>query len=315
MKRWAEKKDRRSFNPLELDQADLAYSTELITREILIALGFSPGGLMRRILEPVVRVPARRFSNIAVQFDQHIKEEGFPAACWKILPHFIKGVEIKRPVEPPSQGALLLASNHPGVIDALILAGALERRDLKIIASGIPFMRAFPNAARSLIYASLDMGDRMRVVREAIKHLRQGGALVLLPSGRIDPDPLFMPGAEEALNSWSSSIGIFARSVPGLQIVLAAVGGVLSPGSLKTPLSIFGNTRMEKQRIAEFVQVIRQMIFPDSISLVPRVHFSDPFPAASTRGKTAEEITREIIYRARALMQSAFYFKGSHSKL
>ncbi|MBN1266000.1 MAG: hypothetical protein JXA25_10935 [Anaerolineales bacterium] len=306
MKRWVEKTDRRSFEPIQINRADHRFLTELLTQEIFIAMGFSPDGLVRRLLKPVVNIPVSRFSRIAVQFDRLSGEVGFSAACRQILPFFIKGLNIERPVEPPREGSLLLVSNHPGAVDSLILAGMVQRRDLKIIASGVPFMRALPKAAESLIYASLDIGERVRVIRDAIKHLRSGGALVLLPSGRIDPDPLVMSGAEDALNSWSSSVGLFVRSVPGLQIIIAVVGGVLSPRILKTPLTGFGNTRMQKQRIAEFVQVLQQMVFPRSITIMPRVHFSDPFTVASIGERSSEEITREIVCRARSILQSAF---------
>jgi len=313
VKRWEESIDRRSFHPLPVDLANTRRLEMLLHWEIMIAMGFAPRGVISHLLRPVFRVPVRRFTQLAVRFDRLIEEDGFPEACRKILPDFVQDFEQTGADALPEEGPLLLAGNHPGLVDALILSQALCHENIRIIASGVPFMRVFPNLAKNLIYSSHDAGDRMRVVREAISHLRGGGALIVLPSGRIDPDPQVLPGAKEALELWSASLGMFVRSVPEIQIAVALTGGVLDHRSMKSPLLWLGNTSMEKQRLAEFFQVVRQMLSPGTVSVRPRVFFSTPFRLDQGHRQSPEEITRDIVHIARRLMESTFYPRGSNS--
>ena len=54
----------------------------------------------------------------------------------------------------------------------------------------------------------------MLAMREALRHLESGGAVLLFARGTIDPDPAFMAGGESELNGWSRSLEIFLGSVP-----------------------------------------------------------------------------------------------------
>ena len=44
--------------------------------------------------------------------------------------------------ELPSEGPLLIVSNHPGAADILALAAALPRKDIKFVAQDRPMFRA-----------------------------------------------------------------------------------------------------------------------------------------------------------------------------
>lgn len=314
MKRWIEKSDRRSFRPLRVNKAEVRLLTDLLINEIVIALGFSPDGVMRHLLRPFVYLPARRFSTITARFDTIVSDRGLGAACRWALPYFTAGVKLDGWTNIPETGPLLVVGNHPGIVDAMALAGFLPRNDVRVIASGIPFMRGVPNAAEYLIYSSHQSGDRVRVLRESIRHLRRGGALVVLPGGRVEPDPARFPGAVEAVERWSPSVALMVRSVHELQVVVAASGGMLSRGSMKSPLTLLGNTQIEKQKIAEFAQVIQQMLLPDAVTVSPRVYFSEAFrPLLECSGTSVEEVMNVIINRAQLLIRSAFYCRGSHS--
>jgi hypothetical protein len=114
----------------------------------------------------------------------------------------------------------------------------------------------------------------MGAVRQGIRHLRAGGALLLFASGGIDPDPAIMPGAREALLRWSHSLEIFLRSVPSTQVVVVIASHVLERRFLRSPWRYLRQARMDRQRIAEFLQVIRQMVSPGSVLLSPRLSFA-----------------------------------------
>ena len=83
-----------------------------------------------------------------------------------------------------------MLANHPGMTDTVALLAALAGRpDLRVIAGDRPFLRALPHVARSLILLPEGGGAHLPVLRAAIAHLQQGGALLTFPAGCIEPDP------------------------------------------------------------------------------------------------------------------------------
>ncbi len=312
MKRWVESEDRRSASPISVNAADEKLLTRLIAMEISIAMGFAPGGILHHFFAPIFQIPATRFSRIAVQFDQIVANQCFPAACRWVLPFFISGEEIYGSGSLPQEGPLLLIANHPGIVDGLLLVSSLQRNDVKVIASGVPFLRGMPNSANHMIYSSHDPGNRVRVLRESVRHLRSSGALLIMPGGNVEPDPAVLPGGVESLNYWSQSVGMLVRSVRNLRVYIALIGGILARRSLQTPLAVFGNSQLEKQKIAEYVQVMKQMVFPKSVAVAPRVIYQELSLINCTR-MDAGDISSYIIQQTARLMKETFYFNGSHS--
>ncbi len=233
-----------------------------ITDEIIKILGLPPSGWSRSLLGPLVFAPAQRFSEIAAEFDQRVADCGLPDAARWALGEFRTRVDVALQGEVPSEGPLLVASNHPGIVDGLAIAASLKRRDLKIVASGLPFIRDLPTTARHLIYTPqvTQTHGRMAVVRSAIRHLEQGGALLIFPSGQVDPDPAVLPGADRALENWSPSVGLILRAFPETQVLVGIVSGVLSASNLRNPLSRLRGELRQRQLMAEFLQVVRQML-------------------------------------------------------
>ena len=67
-------------------------------------------------------------------------------------------------------------------------------------------LKALKGSSKYLIYTPYDIRQRAAVVREAIRHLQGGGLLIIFPTGKIDPDPAFLPGASGSLEGWSKSV-------------------------------------------------------------------------------------------------------------
>jgi hypothetical protein len=146
---------------------------------------------------------------------------------------------------------------------------------LKIVAGAIPFLQNLPNISKYLIYTSYDNAyNRMVVLRESIRHLRQGGALLLFADGHIDPDPSFMTHAEEEITHWSRSLEIFLRSAPQTQVIASIVSNVLDPRYMRHPITWLRKARPDRQRLAMMMQVIQQML-GKKLDLVPRVSFGE----------------------------------------
>jgi 1-acyl-sn-glycerol-3-phosphate acyltransferase len=191
----------------------------------------------------------------------------------RILPYFISDLKLCGIQNIPDEGPLLVVSNHPGTYDSIAIAASLPRTDLKIVASGFPILQKLPFASQHLIFVSPDLRARMLAMRSSIRHLQDGGAILIFPSGRVEPDPACLPGAHEAMSAWSSSLELFLKKVPLVKVLPTIVSGVLSPKFLTSPFIRFWRGVQDPQTAAEVVQVVIQMLFPQKVQLAPRISF------------------------------------------
>jgi len=186
----------------------------------------------------------------------------------------------------------VIASNHPASIDSIVISAHVNRADYKAIIGDIPFFEHLPHISQNAIFApdpSNTMG-RMQVIREALRHLNQGGALLIFPRGGIEADPEFMPNPDGEFNHWSRSLEIFLQHVPGLQILVTIASGVISPKAFHHPITWFRKARPDKQRLAFLYQLARQMLSGREIyGLTPRVTFGEV-----VKGNSHEHMLAEI---------------------
>ncbi len=277
--------------------------TRTITDEIFNALGMSPRNWLRKVLGPIFWLPARRFSELGASFDEYVARSGFREAARWVLPRFVEKLEVRGAERLPEQGPLLVASNHPGTYDSIAIAASLPRNDLKIVAGGIPFIRGLPATSGHMLYATHDTHERMLVIRNAIRHLQDGGCVLIFPTGSIDPDPAFLPGAQQALANWSASIEVFLRRVPQTNVVVTIVSGVLESRFFRHPLTRLRQELRDRQRIAEILQIIQQMVLGYKFPLLPRVSFAEPLIPAELRGdNTLSGLLPMIVSKAQQLL-------------
>lgn len=291
------------------NNSDVEALTQFITDEIFKLFKASPESWVRRRFGLLFRLPARRFARVASTFDHYVEEYGLREASERILPVFAHTFEAKNVENIPPEGPLLITSNHPGTCDGLVIAANIPRPDLKIIATGRPFVRGLRHAAQNLIYTSIDVYEQMMVLRSAIRHLQSGGAVLIFPTGSIDPDPELSPDAPQELQKWSPSLEVMLRHAPQTQVLLTVVSGVLSASWRRNPFIRLVGDEHKQRQVAEFLQVIQQMIFPNSVNVNPRLTFSNPL--------TTEELTQKgqrlldgMIERARCLMEDHMAYKG-----
>jgi hypothetical protein len=279
--------------------------TRFILDEIFIALKQPAHGVTRRLFGPMLKLPARRFSTLMAELDRRVALEGMVAAAQWLLTQIVSGVDARGTEQLPAQGPLLVASNHPGAYDVVALTAAIGRDDLKIVASGVPFTRSLIATAAHLIYvnpAHLGAPDRMAAVRSGLRHLQNGGALLIYPTGLVDPDPDISPGLEESLQTWSGSLDIFLRRVPQTRVAPTIVSSVLSKRYLHNPLVKIPKTDWEKRKLAEMIQVIRQMLSDRPIDLTPRITFGAAVSGEMLRDAAGHYLPA-IIERARATLK------------
>ena len=294
----------RDYNDAAIMQKIESPSTsELVhelSQEIWKVLGLSPNTRLRYLLNPLLWAPLRRSADGAARFDRTVANSGFREAASEVLPRLINQLEVIGLHRVPTSGPLLVVSNHPGSADGLAIAASLPRNDLKIVVSALPFIRSLPNSAQHLIYTDpLEPHKRMEVVRSSIRHLRDGGALLIFPRGKVEPDPAWLPGAMDSLSRWSASLGLIARSVPEANIVTTIVSGVLARGSLRNPLTRLPRDPRQRQLLAEIIQVVHQALLPYGISVSTRLSYGNPIVAGN---RDARELTGEVVEYAKQLL-------------
>jgi len=266
--------------------------------EINKALGLGRNHFFRPLLEPLFAPAAQRFAEVAARFDNDVATYGLRQAACRLLPRFAGEVQAQGEENVPGEGPLLVVSNHPGTIDVVVIAARLPRPDLKIVVSGgVPFFRSLKSTGEHLIFSGIDAIGKMNVLRSSIRHLQEGGAVLIFPNGGIDPDPSLMPGGPEAVETWSRSLDVMLRRVPNAQVLITAVSGVLHPRWLHSPVTWLQKGRRNRQKVAEFFQVIQQMLFPKSLLVSPTVRFAEPLRLAP-QGK--EPLLPAIIASAKA---------------
>jgi len=274
-----------------------------IAVDVANVLGVPDIAWMRGLVRRIFWAPCHRLGAIGAQFDRDVAEYGFPEGARRVLPNFIAGNQAHGSERIPRGGPVLIASNHPGAADSMVISAHVPRPDYKIIAGNVPFFHNMRSASKHFVRCAPDPHFRVSTFRNAVRHLRSGGALLLFPSSQLDPDPAFMPGAREELDKWSRSLEIMLRLVPDTQVVVTVVSGVLRPASQRSPLTWVRRGRIARQTSGELTQLIPQMLFGWQYSLYPTVTFAEPLSMTDlSPSSKAGEATAAIIQRAREHM-------------
>jgi hypothetical protein len=285
--------------------ASIAELRNTLSTEILVAAGLPRTSPLQALFRPLVWPPAHRFSRIAAEFDRLVAQSGLIVAVRWVLPHFVEGVRSFGAEQIPSEGPLVIASNHPGSCDGLALASCLPRGDVKIVVTDVPFLRRLYGTAAHMLYTPppTEPEGRMAVIREGIRHLRAGGALLIFAKGQVEPDPATLPGAEDSIWEWSPSAPLFLRRVPEAKLLVTIVSGVLAPSCLRHPLTRLRKELRYKQVLAEFIQISQQILVGRRFGLMPAVRFSQPLTLDDIGGGQDDRVALQaIVERARGLL-------------
>ena len=235
-----------------------------------------------RLTHAMIRLLFDRAACIAAEMgiglDRAVAEGGIPAGARWLLPRFVKSHEARGVENIPPQGPLVIASNHPASIDSIVISAHVNRPDYKAIIGDIPFFEHLPHVSRNAIFAPdpSNISGRMRVIRQSIRHLNCGGALLIFPRGSIEADPESMPEPDAEFHYWSRSLEIFLQHVPDLQILVTIASGVISRAAMHHPITWFRKARPDRQRLAFLYQLIRQMLSGKQLfDLTPRITFGE----------------------------------------
>lgn len=286
----------------EKEEEVVALSNYLID-EIINAAGLKKSPGMQRAVHFFLNRITAYLSGICIATDRKIATDGFPAATGWMASHWVREVIARGVSSVPEKGPLLVVSNHVGAYDILVVPSQINRRDIKIIASDTPFFKNLPNASQHMIYASGDPGKRMVAVRHGITHLQEGGALLLFGTGLVDPDPEIYPNAEIDIGNWSGSIDLFLRQVPQTQVVISILSGILQPKWAHSPLTWLRKVDWQKRRIAEYGQVIEQLLLRRKPNITPHMTISPLVKVEELRRESRGDHFKEaVISRGKKLL-------------
>lgn len=205
----------------------LSLLTRTNAREILAAFKLDRLGRLQPLADWLASFPARRLSRQILRCDELVGQHGLAAAGRYMLDEFTGSAHIEGQRHVPRCGPVLAVANHPGMVDAMAIWVALERRhDLKIIAAERGILQLIPNIRSRLLFVDPRTGCRSGLLRDATNHLRQGGALLTFPAGTIEPDPSVR--VVDPLAGWSDSSELLVRLVPETKVLPIAVSGVIS---------------------------------------------------------------------------------------
>ncbi len=248
----------------------------LITDEVMKALGFSRKHWSRKMIHIGIQRGTRHFAEICAVFDADIHALGITEALKRFLPNFVTGCYHFGTNTIPAKGPLLVTSNHPGAADALTALSLLHRDDFKIVLSGVPFTSALPSAQQHFIHVTADLSMRSMVIREIIAHLKNGGSIFIFPTGHVTPDPSNTANPDVIFEDWSQSVALILQRCPEAKIQMTVISGVIQPRFLNSPISKLRKIQWRQQILAEFMQIIWQMMRPETPPITPRVTFMSP---------------------------------------
>ena len=281
-------------------QEEVAVYRDRIIDEICYALGVGRSGVMRRLLGPLFKRPADRFGRIAARADAEVESSGISGGARRILPDFSLTVSARGTELIPTDGPLLVVSNHPGALDSVAIMSCIPRKDLKVLLSDVPFTRTFSTARRYFIYVPPEAGGRSATLRASIEHLRSGGSLLIFAHGDVEPDPEVGPGAWESIQDWSRSAEIMLRQVPESWLQVTIASGVLARKFVRNPIVRIRKSPARRQKLAEVLQLSQQMVFPSSVRTHVHVSFVKPVKGVDL---AKQEVMPALIRIARRLLE------------
>ena len=273
--------------------------------ELTKALALPQTGKIRGLIRLVFGKATRRFAGLAVSLDRIVAEEGLASAARWLLPRFTRAHIVRGVENIPASGPIVIASNHPGSFDLVVIAAQITRPDFKLIVGDIPFFEQLPHLSEHIIYAPVQQNTfgRMQVIRQSIRHLSEGGALLIFARGGIEPDPAFMAAPDAEFGRWSRSLQIFLERVPQTRILVTIVSGVIARAAMSHPITWLRQRRPDRQRLAFMLQMAQQVLSgKEKFGLTPHVSFGDLIGIQEAGG--VENLLQCVDRSARSLLRS-----------
>jgi hypothetical protein len=193
-----------------------------------LGLGRAPEIVQRSLAAPFFAA-SRGLGETLASFATDVGAQGLPIAAGQALSRF--GVALRSTGASVTEGPCLILANHPGAYDALSLMVAIGRRDLAILAADRAFLRALSGFSQHLLFVGDQAGKRAGALKKSFAWLKQGGALLHFPAGKIEPDADYEGDRTRLLEPWQPGVTALvgaSRRLSG-RVLVAGVRGVHSP--------------------------------------------------------------------------------------
>lgn len=252
--------------------------------------------VLKTVLAPAVLAGSLRLSVQLYRLDNRVRTQGFRNALIWILHRYYAPSHAPSPVPESVQlGPLLILCNHPGLGDFLALLEMLQRSDIRVIVKQRELLADKRHLLAHCIVMNDSMSSKAQALKEGIRHLQQGGTLVVFPAGEIEDEPGSKPKADNAsLKPWIPVADSIARrcmrdGIP-LKILPAAIENVYHvPGFLQPWVNKAQDAATRSGRAA-----IITMITPRNRKKSIRVNFLEPMEISGSKGNLTETIRQQI---------------------
>jgi len=232
--------------------------TRIVLEDIKTSANFKKRKIISWMIDTFGYRPAGWLAELLERIDDQLNETTLYETAGRAIQSFSDGLVVNNQGAIPVYGPLLVVANHPGLADILGVVASLKREDVKIVAQQKGFMRVLRNINRHILTIEPDSTFKLNVIREVIHALKDGMAVIIFPSGSLEPDPAIVPGAVESLQGWSDSIGVFLNKVPETQLLPLLVSNVLTEKAWNSRFAKLGRNQKRRQQFASVVQFIAQ---------------------------------------------------------
>lgn len=246
-------------------------------------------------LQPLLKwyfmTSAKEISETIIGYDRQIAEQGLAQGSRWLLENFSTTVKSYNADLIPKSGPVLIVSNHPGMTDAMSIFATLPREDIVAVGRKNPILSLLPGVQEYVVFVDPHQSDNIRAVRDILNLLKQNKTVVTFPAGRIEPDPAIHLNATDSLEHWSSSIKLFSKHIPNLQIVPVTVGGVISLDATKHPLARLYRTQARRDWIAATLMILHHRYRQRCVTL----RYGTPLKASMEIMVDVQTAMREMI--------------------
>jgi 1-acyl-sn-glycerol-3-phosphate acyltransferase len=262
--------------------------------EVRQALGAWGKVVPQAVLEALCGKTARAFAERIVAFDEVVGRQGVVTASKRFLPRTIHDTVTRGGHCVPRTGPLLVVANHPGLFDSIAILASMPRHDLLLLAKDQRYWSLLPGLSGSLIRLQPDAAGSRTALRNSLRHLSSGGALLLFPGGEIEADPVHFPGASQLIDRWSRSPEWLVGQMEKVSVLPVAVGGVLSPRALRHPVARLRCHQTKRRWLA----ATRQFVWQANQDVVIHVSFGTPLSFHRSAGTADAGRVRQRIHAA-----------------
>ncbi|MDD2523194.1 MAG: 1-acyl-sn-glycerol-3-phosphate acyltransferase [Anaerolineaceae bacterium] len=231
---------------------------QIVLEDIKTSANLGKRKIVSWLIDRLGSGPAGWLAEYLSRIDEQLNETSLNETVTKAILALSDGLVLNNHEAVPTSGPLLVVANHPGLIDILGVIAILKREDVKIVAQQKGFMRVLRNINRLMLTLEPDSTFKLKTIREIIQALNDDMVVIIFPSGQLEPDPAIVPGAAEALQGWSDSIGVFLNKVPKTRLLPVLVSGILTEKAWNSRFAKFGPTQKRRHQFAMATQFVAQ---------------------------------------------------------